>query len=56
MYVLSLKVPGVGYENSLRMSLNSTVNGERVKYRIFISEVGTTVSKVRTRSFDCLCR
>ena len=44
---LLLKVPGVGYENSLRMSLNTTINGESVKYRIFISEVGTTVSKVR---------
>ena len=41
------KVPGVGYENSLRMSLNSTISGESIKYRIFISEVGTTVSKVR---------
>ena len=29
------------------MTLNSTINGESVKYRIFISEVGTTVSKVR---------
>ena len=41
------EVPGVGFENSLRITMNSSNNGEGLKYRIFISEVGTTVSKVK---------
>jgi len=41
-----VKVPGVGIDNSLQITLNSTTTGKKVRYRIFISEVGTTVSKV----------
>jgi len=41
-----VKVAGVGYKNSLRLTMNSTVSGAPVKYRVFISEAGTTVSKV----------
>ena len=40
------KVPGVGFDNSLRLTMNSTFRGLKVKYRIYISEVGTTKSKV----------
>ena len=40
------QVPGVGIDNSLQITLNSTTTGKKVRYRIFISEVGTTVSKV----------
>ena len=43
------KVAGVGYKNSLRLTMNSTVSGVPVKYRVFISEAGTTVSKVLKR-------
>ena len=44
--VLYFHVAGVGYKNSLRLTMNSTVEGVPVKYRVFISETGTTVSKV----------
>ena len=40
------KVQGVGLENSLRIKLNKDLEDEDVHYRVFISEVGTTVSKV----------
>ena len=39
---------GVGLENSLRIKLNKDLEEEDVHYRVFISEVGTTVSKVIT--------
>ena len=37
---------GVGEDNSLRLLLNQSHHGKPIKYRIYISEVGTTVSKV----------
>ena len=40
------KVPGVGHENSLKLSLVKKQKSQNIKYRVFISEVGTTVSKV----------
>lgn len=36
----------MGLENSLRIKLNTHVDKKEVRYRVFISEVGTTVSKV----------
>ena len=42
------KVQGVGLENSLRIKLNKDLEEEDIHYRVFISEVGTTVSKVTT--------
>ena len=45
------KVPGVGFDNSLRLTMNSTYRGLKVKYRIYISEVGTTQSKVKNFIF-----
>ena len=44
------KVQGVGLENSLRIKLNKDLEKEDVHYRVFISEVGTTVSKVMTNT------
>ena len=44
------KVQGVGLENSLRIKLNKDIEKEYVHYRVFISEVGTTVSKVMTNT------
>ena len=44
--VIFCQVPGVGFDNSLKITMNSTITGKKVRYRIFISEVGTTVSKV----------
>ena len=46
------KVPGVGFDNSLRVTMNSTFRGVKVKYRIYISEVGTTQSKVKDLYFS----
>ena len=43
------KVQGVGLENSLRIKLNKHINEKKITYRVFISEVGTTVSKVLTK-------
>ena len=40
------KVTGVGEDNSLRLNFNQSYHGEPLKYRVYISEVGTTVSKV----------
>jgi hypothetical protein len=39
-------VTGVGEQNSLKLDLGSQLNGKPVKYRVFISEAGTTISKV----------
>jgi len=39
-------VPGVGKNNGLQLVMNPEPNGVPVKYRIFISEIGTTYSKV----------
>ena len=39
-------VTGVGYENSLRLKMSSSIRGLRVLYRIYIGDVGTTRSKV----------
>ena len=36
----------MGLENSLRIKLNTHVDKKEVRYKVFISEVGTTVSKV----------
>ena len=41
------KVQGVGIENSLRLILKE----QNVKHRVFISEVGTTISKVSSLIF-----
>ena len=43
---IQAKVPGVGPDNSLRVTLNPVFRDQHVKYRISISEVGTTQSKV----------
>ena len=40
------KVTGVGLENSLRLTMSPMYGGRSVKYRIYISEIGTTRSKV----------
>ena len=48
---VNIKVTGVGYENSLRLLLKASYNGMKLKYRAFISEVGTTVSKVTENFF-----
>ena len=37
---------GVGEQNSLRLNLGLQLAGQAVKYRVFISEAGTTTSKV----------
>ena len=37
---------GVGAQNSLRLTLGLQLAGQAVKYRVFISEAGTTTSKV----------
>ena len=37
---------GVGEQNSLKLVLGSKLDGNPVKYRVFISEAGTTISKV----------
>ena len=42
-----VKVPGVGKNNGLQLVMNPEPNGVPVKYRIFISEIGTTYSKVK---------
>ena len=36
----------VGEQNSLKLVLGSKLDGKPVKYRVFISEAGTTISKV----------
>ena len=41
-----LQVPGVGKKNGLLLNMNPVPNSVPVLYRIFISEIGTTYSKV----------
>ena len=43
---LLLKVTGVGEQNSLNLILGPELDGKPVRYRVFISEAGTTTSKV----------
>ena len=43
---MALQVPGVGKNNGLQLVMNPEPKGVPVKYRIFISEIGTTYSKV----------
>ena len=45
---MGVQVPGVGKKNGLQLVMNPEPKGVPVKYRIFISELGTTYSKVLT--------
>ena len=44
--IIVLKVTGVGYDNSLRVLLKHSYQGTKLIYRVYISEVGLTNSKV----------
>ena len=46
IFLKLLKVTGVGYDNSLRVLLNPSYKEEKIIYRVYISEVGLTNSKV----------
>ena len=54
MYFLitNLQVPGVGKGNGFGLKLNARPNNIAVKYRVYISEIGTTYSKVYLQAYS----